>query len=73
MTFQPCSGLFWSETESLGSKHADTNDAGDDDRDIRAIDCIYYGDLEVKAFPAIPHMPYETAWFNQFIPAILLL
>ena len=59
--------------DSLVSKQTDTNDAGDDDRDIKAIDCIHYGVLEVKAFPALPHMPYETAWFNQFIPAILLL
>ena len=59
------------DRDSLESNQTNTSNAGDDNRDVRAIDCIYYGDLEVKAFPAIPHMPYETAWFKQFIPAIL--
>ena len=46
------------------AKHTDTNDAGDGDRDIRALDSLSYGDLQAKTFPAIPHMPHEMAWFN---------
>ena len=42
----------------------DTNDAGDGDRNIRALVFLSHGDLEAKTFPAIPHMPHEMAWFN---------
>ena len=44
----------------------DTNDAGDDHRDVMALDFLSHGDLEAKTFPAIPHMPHEMAWFNVF-------
>ena len=43
---------------------SDTNDAGDDHRDVMALDSLSHGDLEAKTFPAIPHMPHEMAWFN---------
>ena len=42
----------------------DTNDAGDDHRDVMALVLLSHGDLEAKTFPAIPHMPHEMAWFN---------
>ena len=42
------------------------NDAGDDHRDVMALDSLSHGDLEAKTFPAIPHMPHEMAWFNVF-------
>ena len=42
----------------------DTNDAGDGDRDIRALVLLSHGDLQVTTFQAIPHMPHEMAWFN---------
>ena len=42
----------------------DTNDAGDGDRDIRALVLLSHSDLQVMTFQAIPHMPHEMAWFN---------
>ena len=42
----------------------DTNDAGDDHRDVMALLLLSHGDLEAKTFPAIPHMLHEMAWFN---------
>ena len=42
----------------------DTNDAGDGDRDIRALVLLSHSDLQVTTFQAIPHMPHEMAWFN---------
>ena len=58
---------------SLGAKQTDTNNAGDDDRDIRHLARADYGDLEVKTFPAIPHMPYKSAWFNEVTRTIFTL
>ena len=52
------------DCDSLGSKETDTNDAGDDHRDVMALLLLSHGDLEAKTFPAIPHMPHEMAWFN---------
>ena len=52
------------DRDSLVSKETDTNDAGDDDRDIMALVLLSHGDLQVTNFQAIPHMPHEMAWFN---------
>ena len=52
--------VYHSNRDSL----TDTDDAGDDHRDVMALDPLAHGDLEAKTFPAIPHMPHEMAWFN---------
>ena len=52
------------DRDSLGSKDTNTNDAGDDHRDIMALVLLFHGHLQVTTFQALPHMPHEMAWFN---------
>ena len=46
------------------SVQRNTNDAGDEHRDVMALVLLFHGDLQVTTFQAIPHMPHEMAWFN---------
>ena len=69
VTFQLCDSLFFvrfrlNRNQPCRATVTDTNDAGDDPRDVMALDSLSHGDLEAKTFPAIPHMPHEMAWFN---------